>query len=277
MKQKPVNSLDIHDLAGLEKNPGKWFEENVSRLRQNRKVQAGFASTGDGRKIFIKRYLLPWFWDRLALWLYSDKAGTQFRISSLLIEAGINVPSPLAIYRDLAGSPPSVLYMCEALNSCHSLRSAIHDLKETDSQEIPSLMAHVAEMIARMHAMGVVHGDFKWGNILIAPGPGFDIWFVDLDNACPMDFPGKNRYALDLARFAVDMATYLPDPKIFAAFIHCYADNTGLNAADIIRAMVPFFKRRCRKNLQKKHKITSPAWLSTLAAEVIDKESLKIK
>jgi len=136
-------------------------------------------------------------------------------------------------------------------------------------------MVCIAGDLARMHCLRVVHGDFKWSNILIAPGPEPEAWFVDLDNACLRSFPGNNCYALDLARFAVDMARFLPDPKFFRYSIDSYTAKTGLKAQDVIKAMIPFSHRRCIKHKRKNkpHSIS----LSSLAAEVVNENTFKIK
>ena len=275
MKAQIKKSPKVYNVEALKKNPGKWFEKNVSKIRENRKVQAGFALTEDRERIFVKRYLLPRFWDRLASRLYNNKAETQLRISKLLVDAGINVPKPLKVFRDLSGRPPSVLYLCEGLYDCNSLRAVVHEMKHGDYQEIPSLMRRIAKMMARMHNLGFVHGDLKWTNILIAPSPGREFWFVDLDNATRSSFPKNNRYALDLARFAVDMAENLQDPQVFAVFLNCYKDYTGLKIQNLIKAMAPFFQKICLKH-ERKNKPGGVSLLS-LAADVVNEDSVKIR
>ena len=256
----------------------KWFELEVSLVKRNKKVQAGIATTKSGQSIFVKRYLFPWFWDRWSLFLYNDKAKRQFKFSELLNNAGVPAPAPLAVFRDLSSSLPSVFYVSEALCGYNSLKSTLLQLYEYNSREANELIAHVADTIARIHTAGIVHGDLKWSNILLNPSQRFETWVIDLDNAQHNKFPAKKRYALDLARVTVDMAFHLPDPKFFATFIKRYSDRTEISLSELIQSIIPYFKRRCRKNLERnKSEVTNLSSLAMLVSEISSKEAAKIK
>lgn len=116
---------------------------------------------------------------------------------------------------------------------------------------MPSLMSRIAELIARMHKSGIIHGDLKWPNIMIAPDLSFSIKFVDLDNTRPVRYPKSRLYALDLARFAVDMAENLPVSSLFSTFISTYSKKSGIKTEQIIMDMQPYYQKISSKHKKK--------------------------
>ncbi len=237
------------DLIDAYDSPKRWFESQVIKIKQNEKIEAGLATALDGRKIFVKRYFVSGMCNKLAVLLCRDKAHHALASARHLLQAGVSVPEHLGVFRDF-GRHSSVFLLCQALTEHTVLRGLLQKKKSNHSFDTAKLMDCIAVMIARMHRSGMVHGDLKWTNIMIFQGLEPDVRFVDLDNVSRIRFPGNSRYALDLARFAVDMAENMPSRKAFEVFMVAYSSSTGMDARVVLEDMRSFYKK-----ISLKHKI----------------------
>ncbi len=242
--EKGFDHFDYIDL-------GKWFEQEVDTIKQGHKNQTGLALLPDGRRVFVKRYQIKGPGQIIGFLLSGrNKASHCFNIAHRLIKLEIPVPKPLAAIRDLSGRPFSFYYICEALTGFATLREISRNSSDINPGML-NLITRIAELTARMHKSGIVHGDLKWPNIMIHSHLPFNIKLIDLDNTRPVNFPDDNLYALDLARFAVDMAENLPAPGLFAGYIRSYSHIAGIGVEQSIQAMLPYYYKIAGKHKKK--------------------------
>jgi len=228
-----------------------WFERDVQKIKLGEKIQTGLALLPDGNRVFVKRYQARSI-EQITAFLLSrrQKAEHCYNISRRLIASGIPVPEPLAVITDKSGLRLSSYYICQALSEFATLRTICRQRSEKKLYLL-DLLTHISKLTAMMHKSGIVHGDLKWPNIMVHPGRSMNVRFIDLDNARPVKFPDNKLYALDLARFAVDMAENLPDPGQFSAFIEAYSQNTGIEVRQLINTMRPYFHKISKKHKKK--------------------------
>lgn len=138
-----------------------------------------------GRPLLAKRFAAR-------AWL-ADRARRVHYNSLLLQGLGIRVPMSLGYARGGRWS----LQVAEWLADAVPLLSLAGS--EQLAERVAPAVADLLAQLARLHRNGLVHGDLKWGNLLLR---GDECWLVDLDSLARAR-PGKGG-ARDLARFTVD-------------------------------------------------------------------------
>lgn len=239
----------------------RWFDREVDKIKLGKKNQTGLSATPDELRIFVKRYQLKGPVRIIDFLLTgNNRAAHCYNISRKLLELGVPVPEPLAAITDMSARPPCLYYICEALTDFVTLRK-ISKTKIVEKQNLFGLITCIAKLAAKMHKSGIVHGDLKWPNIMATTDLSI-IKFIDLDNAREISFPNNKLYTLDIARFAVDMAENMPEPGLFSAFMGSYAENSSIDAEQLVKNIYPYYRKISRKH-EKKYGRSVPA-LSTL-------------
>ncbi len=253
--------LDPEALAFLDwgESPGSWFEKNSRLLKNNEKIDAALVPGSDGRTFFVKRYHADRAWQKVFFRFFRDQVRRSLLVSTLLANAGIPVPRPLAAIRDLGGKPAATYFVCEALTNAVTLRSMVQSHMLTPA-ELEDVVARLGRTMARMHRSGIVHGDMKWKNVMIRQDPKRCFYLIDLDTAGRMGLIRKRLYALDLARFAVDIAERTSSPELLRVFLNQYSRETGLDVSRLISHMTPFYSKISAKHKRKTGTITPPLY-----------------
>jgi tRNA A-37 threonylcarbamoyl transferase component Bud32 len=151
--------------------------------RQTRKLE------WNGRRLLVKTFA-PTFC------LLPDRAAAAHKKTLHLQSLGIQVPASLGYA--VGGGDCLSLHVAEWLDDAVPWLSFVGE-PELDARLTPAL-DDLIEQLARLHIGGLVHGDFKWGNLLLMRGE--QNWLVDLDSLRRAR-PGRSG-ARDLARFVVD-------------------------------------------------------------------------
>ena len=69
------------------------------------------------------------------------------------------------------------------------------------------LIEILGNLLGRMHSLGMIHGDLKWDNIMVKPGPlEQSIQFVDFDGSRILRHPNRGVARRDLERFLKDLS-----------------------------------------------------------------------
>lgn len=253
--------LDPEALTFLDEgeSPGSWFEKNTRLLKDNEKIDAALVPGPHGRLFFVKRYRACMLWQRVFFRFFRDQVRRSVVVSMRLAAARVPVPRPLAAVRDLGGRPPATYFICEALTDAVTLRHLVQNQMLTRA-ELDEMVDRLAGTMARMHGAGIVHGDMKWKNIMIRQIPEQSFYFIDLDTAGGMGLPGRRLYALDLARFAVDIAERTNSPELLRVFLDRYSRETGIETSRLISHMTRFYMKVSAKHRKKTGTITPPLY-----------------
>ena len=91
-----------------------------------------------------------------------------------------------------------------------SLADVLHERGPLPGDEVRAVGAAAAAALARVHSVGLVHGDIKPANLLLSHNR--ELWLADFDAACPADGRPLERFSPGRlppgtpARFAADIA-----------------------------------------------------------------------
>ncbi|WP_081624500.1 lipopolysaccharide kinase InaA family protein [Thioalkalivibrio sp. AKL10] len=165
-------------------------------LKTNAQAESGLLfSDFSPDPVFYKRYPSRWRNRILGHLGIRSRARRVWEFSTYLKGHNAPVATPLAY---LDGSAES-WFFCEALPQHPSLNQWLEDDALPDAA---LLSEQAAQAIATLHNAGVVHRDFKWGNVLFSATG--DLIIADLDGARFHHQPRRADLARDLARFSVN-------------------------------------------------------------------------
>ncbi|WP_081620123.1 lipopolysaccharide kinase InaA family protein [Thioalkalivibrio sp. ALMg9] len=127
--------------------------------------------------------------------LGQDQALHNWTLARRLRMRGIHVARPYAVI----WGPSESWYLCEAFQGSTTLQETARLYAER-KKELTRLTQEAIEQLAQLHAMGVSHGDFKWGNLLVVRS---GIVVTDLDSTRQHRSTSTRLAAEDLGRFLV--------------------------------------------------------------------------
>ena len=227
----------------------EWLNQSIDVIKSNEKKDSGRLIWPDGKTFFIKRFLLDSLLQKAVYFLFRNHAEKSFRLSQELIDSGISVPFPVAVINDLDARKGSVWFICEDLTDTQTLKKHIKIHNKPGYRK--TLFERFAQEIADIHCSGFFHGDLKWKNIMIGPEPEHRSFYIDLDTAGKLRSFKDKRYALDLARFCIDIAEKCPGKSHVSDFITSYSQASGKKAGVVVRHMMAYHKRISSKHKAK--------------------------
>ena len=194
---EPCNLLKTP--ARLLKSSGE-FRSGLVRLfngnASQKNSQIFVKEYGFSRKIGVIKALIGW-----------DRAPHVWKASWYLRNNAIPVPKPLGYFIYKKGKKWGKSYFCcNALAEGVSLAELAQERNIILNQSIfDDLFANIVSGIARLHQLGVLHGDLKWHNIHVDVNKK-RYWFTDLDSCIIKRNLNKNKIiARDLGRFIISM------------------------------------------------------------------------
>ncbi|ABI58136.1 lipopolysaccharide kinase InaA family protein [Alkalilimnicola ehrlichii MLHE-1] len=175
---------------------GAWPPDpaQLTIIKQNTKVSSGFLRIGETGQLFFKRFPVRAWRARLQRWRGQDRAASNWRISLWLRAQRVAIPHPHAVI----WSDDSSWFITDALDNAATLQDAVATAGPAGASA--ALCHQAVAEVSRMHDAGVVHGDLKWGNLLVV---GDRVMISDLDSARRVRSVGPRAAAPDLARFLV--------------------------------------------------------------------------
>lgn len=152
-----INTLDREDEEF-------FFEKSIAHLRTHKSVQSCLADW-KGKAVFIKRYPKPQgllkFFKHI---LRGSNARCAIRGAELLIANGIAAPEPIALVEKtqyLKAKRTAAVF--EAIKGGSQLAEFFYANKNFRS----ALIKRLAQEVARMHSLNIVHGDMSPHNIIL--------------------------------------------------------------------------------------------------------------
>lgn len=215
---------------------------DAKQIKANAKRET-WRVTYDQRDLLVKWYRLPqqtpW------VWLKShNPAAHVTRISRQFAQSEIRT---VAIGGCEAQCSPikSALLVMEWLPNADILHNFAH-APDLEKRMESGLLDDIMRQMVRMHQLGWVHGDLKWGNILIREQQA---WFIDLDGV-HRKRPGRNGYR-DLARFMVDCDEAQSSEKLKQLAIELYARHAGQPVERIQSQMAKDYRKIHNRHQQR--------------------------
>ena len=133
------------------------------------------------------------------------------------------------------------------LYTVSSYEASGHDLRYLISSSVDkkfienSLPEKISSLMANLHQnANVLHGDFKWANILY-DGEDSSVKLVDVDGArCQ---PKSGSYFRDVARFVIDCEEAGLSPEVINLVVLNYAKKISMTIDDVESGMRAYYKK----------------------------------
>jgi len=214
-----------------------WFKES-------KKIKSGscIVSLPDGDvKYFVKVYKTPFFKGFVRRY-FNNKIKNIWEVHCNLHRQGVNVPKPIALIKEKSKKATCEYIISEWLEDAEDLRSLV-----------PSdgvVIFQAARLLAGIHRLGIVHGDFKYANLMYSMQRK-ELFSVDFDGA---KFKStKPLFAKDVARFLVSMSEAGVSVKDRDGFLHEYAGLLDVDLGVLAERVAPQIKK-----IIDRHKIKYP-------------------
>ena len=206
---------------------GRWPPSSVTLkvIKKNKKVCSGFISLGS-TSLFFKRFTNhPWA-SGLQRMTGCDRVSHNWRVTQRLQTHGVAIPAPHAA---IWGQDTS-WYLSEAIMGAATMEAAVRQSGPAASKTT-GLCKTAVDQLIRLHDAGVVHGDLKWGNLLVQNGR---VLITDLDSARIKPRVGPSAATQDLARFLVSGLELGLDQQWAHEVIQQYAAGRALRPEELI-------------------------------------------
>ncbi|MHC4367076.1 MAG: lipopolysaccharide kinase InaA family protein [Planctomycetota bacterium] len=172
--RKDFPERDLRDLLSIADSPGQGKSEfaAVPSSRFARVFRCGISSGANGPEFYLKKYLCRSALDFVKHLFRPSRARRAFDASLMLARNGFDAPAVVALFERRVGpfcSDNSLL--TEEVENAGSMVEILTDLcTASDADTLVrkrDLIRAFAEMLGRMHAKGIFHGDLRLGNVLV--------------------------------------------------------------------------------------------------------------
>jgi len=214
-----------------------WFKES-------KKIKSGsciISLPGGDVKYFVKVYEIPFF-KGLVRRCFNHKIKNIWEVHCKLYRQGVDVPKPVALMKKKSKKAVCEYIISEWLEDAEDLRSL------ESSEDVFILQA--ARLLAGIHRLGIVHGDFKYANLMYSTQRK-ELFSVDFDGS---KFKSTEPlFSKDVARFLVSMSEAGVSVKHRDGFLHEYAGLVDVCVEVLSGRVAPHIKK-----IINRHKIKYP-------------------
>jgi RIO kinase 1 len=230
---------------GFDCSAVQWFKETE-------KIKSGscILSFPEGDvSCFVKAYKTHFFKD-LARRYFNNKVKNIWGIHCELYVNGVNVPKPIALIQGKSEKNSSEYIISEWLEDASDMRSSLSSESVSSDDGRGCFILQSARLLASIHRLGIVHGDFKYANIMLS-SIGNKFFSVDFDGAKKKN--DKGLFAKDVARFLVSMAEAGLSIKDRDSFLSEYAESINADVGAVSARVGAYYKK-----IVDRHKIKYP-------------------
>jgi tRNA A-37 threonylcarbamoyl transferase component Bud32 len=188
--------------------PDRYLED-----REAVRLQANFKSTiavvpVDGRRLVIKRHNYKSAWHRVKRLFRPTRASRSWRYARLLGAHQIRVPPPVGFVETRLGPLRGASYfLYEYVDGVRGDR--YFQRHQHDRRKIDKAMAAIVDLVIRIEALGLIHGDVRVANLIFAADR---IWLLDFDDMRPIRWYQSSRVRRrDLRGLRKDIHYNIPD------------------------------------------------------------------
>jgi len=208
------------------------------------------------------RYRNGWkaFWGRFR----RGRALRGWCLGHALLQREIATPRPIVVahVRQPSGRPQSYLgtEWIEGAENLHLYGWRLADQPPTDRLRRAGLAAEsLGELVGRMHAWQIAHGDLKAGNLLIVDGPEKpQAYLIDAEDVRISRRLNSGQRVRDLARLATSLQAHpWVTPTILCRFLRAYVRQQPPNTFDW-KQLWRDVSRRSRRTVRRKRRQGQP-------------------
>lgn len=157
----------------------------------------------NGRRYFLKRYNCRGWLYRLQNVVRRSRAVYTWQLAWSFLQRGVPVPEPVLCLEERFWRLLGRSYVLMAVADGERLVDVWPTLTK-ERQAV--ILARIGRLLGNMHRQGCLHGDLKWGNILLDERFSEPkITLVDLDGGRQLYFPFRLLASRDLLRFLKDL------------------------------------------------------------------------
>lgn len=222
------------ELLARLRQPEGWLDRSGLRFLKRGNTCTVAAEHLDGRDVVIKRYnIKSWLHGLQRAWRPS-RAAWSWSAAHRLRMYGIATPAPLALFEWRRGPLRAGAFFIAEEVRAPDARQYFGD-PEVSQRDKGVAAERIAQLLAKLHRLGIVHGDLKANNIKIMPG--FQPMLLDLD---ALKEPGcawwvERGHSRDLRRW---MRNWQGNPSVETlmreALTRIYRDEAVLLKAGIV-------------------------------------------
>ena len=231
---------DYHDLEGFIRTIPDIFERSGRMLHNKRNVVKLYEI--DGKKLVVKRYKVPLFFQRIDYTLFRpSKAKRAYLFGLRLKDLGISTPDPIAFIECKRCGFFRQGYFVSTYTSYPDIKSNI-SLLDTDSQLFNGLI----DYLVFLHSKGFLHGDTNLSNFLYHKQDGrYEFEVIDVNRSHFKEKPSKEECLANLMRVTRDR-------QLSARIVSAYSQRRGWNpseSVDFVNHLIDKYerKRKARK------------------------------
>ncbi len=235
----------------------RWLEQG-ERLKQDPgRAVIRLSPGGALPDLLAKCYMARSWRERLKQWLGLARPALIHRRLRHLPASGSPLCLSLGHVRLLDGTAVWLTPLLEGRSLLYRAGPALPEIPQQQSE----LLVPVIEAMVALHARGLVHGDFKWANVLVDEAGG-RVQLIDPDGVriCPAGTTGP-RQIRDLARFLLDCEEAGVTPDIISQLTARYCSLRPCEEGTLRRPLertLNKLRRRHRARYGANHRLLPP-------------------
>ena len=238
--EESANLAESFDCSAVQ-----WF-------KQSDKIKSGscVVSLLEGDVLcFVKAYKTTFF-KAVVRRYFNNKVKNIWDIYCDLYVKGVSVPKPIALIRGKSERNSSEYIISEWLDDARDMRSSLSGESISSDEGRGCFVLQAARLLASIHQLGIVHGDFKYANLMLS-STDKKLFSVDFDGAKKKN--NKRLFAKDVARFLVSMAEAGMSAKDRDGFLFEYAESVNDDVEAVAGRVEAHYKK-----IVDRHKIKYP-------------------
>lgn len=245
------------ELGDLLKHPARLLE-GAAIIKDGRSATTGWRSVKKGETaaaVFIKRFNRKKKTAPLRSLIRGSRALRGWKVANALALRRVHTPRPLGVVERIAwGLCTESFLVTEFIEGADNLDSWLASRREHGApteEEKKYILAQLAGMLSRLHALGFCQRDLKLSNILVrdpqeAEGTP-ELWLIDTDGMGQRRRLKASRRLRDLARLyaALTQAQLLEEGEL-EGWLELYAQGSSFTARELRRLVRGVRKRAAR-------------------------------
>ncbi|MFH1718695.1 MAG: lipopolysaccharide kinase InaA family protein, partial [Planctomycetota bacterium] len=172
--RKDFPERDVKDLLSMSDSSSQGRNQftAVSSSRFARVFRCGISSGGNGRMLYLKKYLCRSMLDFVKHLFRPSRAGRAFNASLMLEKHRFNAPAVVGLFeRRLGPFCTDNLLLTEEVDSAGSMAQVLTEISRDPGGDASirkrAIIKAFAETVGQMHARDIFHGDLRLGNVLV--------------------------------------------------------------------------------------------------------------
>lgn len=225
---------DQPELLARLRQPTGWLDRPDLRFLKHGNTCTVAAEYLDGRDVVIKRYNIKGVLHALERAWRPSRAARSWSAAHRLLMYGIATPVPLAMLERRWGPLRSSAYFVAQEVQAPDALQYFADIKVPQHDKIAAA-EQIAQLLAKLHRLGIVHGDLKANNIKIMPGSQPMLLDLDALKESGCKWLAERGHCRDLKRWMCNwQGNQAIQTLMCDALIRIYRDEAMLLRAGVV-------------------------------------------